>query len=223
MYLYEKVRSNVRVWDFEPKEGLVKKFKIDELAKVPDSEKTYNASTTGIKVLEKGYKEYDYASLDYYGSLSSNFHREVRDFESDYYDESAKRAIRGYINGEYDKRVPFAVKYKNGVKHFILTKEEYRSIGSNLYLLDNIIFLPDSLYLLQLLNNGNFSEAIDFGVNSKLLRLFSISDEPVKVFHHSMLVDAINYGLLNMPLESDIIQMESSSEILKRMKRLKRR
>lgn len=255
MYLYEEKNKRVNLYDLRAKDSLVT-FRKQEMSKIPEDKQIYSAYSTGCKVLESHSDKFDYDDLFYYGSLSQNFHREVHKFHEDFRINDYEDVISNYIAGDFEGRKPIIVSYRGDNRYFILTEDKYIHYSGYAGLpsceshLDNIIQVSYPLYILQLLQRGDFCGLLEPSVVSgeyissflgksrihipeserkiiddleamDLYRFFELSRVPVKTFDRSLLDDILSVGLV-LPQKDDALkQMRASNEVLKRMRERK--
>lgn len=121
----------------------------------------------------------------------------------------------GYINGK-----PFTQAYitdKETIYYLLITDYYKLQNLSNHAVMENIISIPKSLYLLQLLQQGNFNKIGDEDITSQL-SLFDFNYNPISIIPSEYLENAIKYGLIDTKYEQINQKLEESSKILRKLR-----
>lgn len=138
-------------------------------------------------------------------------------FESNILDIGRFRGygIEGFINNE--KMVTTYSNEKQIIHYLLITNQyELESLSSHA-VMKNIISIPKSLYLLQLLIQGKFMK-IDSNEIDKLLTLFDFSLYPISIIPLKYLEKAFRYGLIDVSTNDINQKLEDSQKILKILK-----
>ena len=194
MILYEDKNDKIGIYEFAPKDKYeIFKYKTDELGKISEEDKVYYAeSKVGyysspifsddmfkIKngVYESSEVDCDDEALERRRLLSNPYYNRLLISKRNH---GNMALIEKYIHGAYDSKKIAKIIYQNDMKYFLLT-DEYKSLDSDissdqrLYIMRNIIQLPESLYKLQLLQNG-FFDNLESDEIKEQLDLFSLKE-----------------------------------------------
>ncbi len=138
-------------------------------------------------------------------------------FESDILDISrfSGYGIEGFIN---NKRMVTTYCNEKQIVHYLLITNRYepQKLSSHV-VMKNIISIPKSLYLLQLLIQGKFKK-IDSNEIDKLITLFDFSLYPVSIIPLEYLEKAFRYDLIDSSINDINQKLEDSQKILKKLK-----
>lgn len=108
---------------------------------------------------------------------------------------------------------------KQVIKYLIITnKYELQSLSKHI-VMKNIIAVPKSLYLLQMLVQGNIHSISDENIDEQL-RLFNLNLYPTKTILYEYLEDAIECGLIDDSIEKMQEKIEDSQKILKKIRNI---
>lgn len=179
MYLFEENNKKIEVFSFDPNPKLVTEYRKEQLDRyIPKHERIYYAqSTTSDKPLIEhdtlDWRELNYRYPTSHPSLVCPMHKFMAGIMG-----SKETIIDQYINGAFNnKRV---IKYSdlNGNMHyFLLTRNKYRKIYGkyyNSFVMDGIIHIPQSLFLLEMFIRGEFERVKGDDISSELT-LFDLS------------------------------------------------
>ena len=112
--------------------------------------------------------------------------------------EQEKEILKKYIDGEYDKLLPTEVVGNNQKYHFLKADKEkllLRASEDKIYRVNNLIDLPEKLYLLQLLLNEKYVEIANKNIEEQL-SLFDI--EYLKSIKKKALEELGSLGIIDL-------------------------
>ncbi len=233
MLLYNKRESEIDIYHMEEKEEELKKYRkklLKEHAPI-----FYELRTNSEDPMKRLFNrdEVDIRFISYNTPLQWSF-LEVNDksktkkkkvMPSDYEPRRIqKNMIKKYINGEYSTLKPTRVfefisedDLDCTIYHFLkpdcattITKKQ------ELWQIENMLDLPEKLYLLQLLQLGNFEKLISKDIE-KQLQLFDIDYwKSVKISDVSVMLET---GLVNGTVADVMKKVETSSKILQKVRK----
>lgn len=212
MYLFNRKGNRIDIYTLVPDEDKLKIYREEEMAKVPYQDMLYRASTNGPVVL--GTKDvYSINELDF--KHNGIYHEFLKDHDRPM--REVVLLINNYINGFY-KDCPVAkIVDENGkVLNYVLLPFEYMRQYYplfNMLYLDNVLSIPKSLYLLQLLELERFDALKGENIDEQL-SMFSLSKGPIDHIFCNPDIDEDCFGLEDMKL------VEASQLILKRKKKM---
>lgn len=119
-------------------------------------------------------------------------------------------------NGHFNESIPHT-KIKEPIYYFLITNC-YKKYGlSNNMIMENIMSLPKSLYLLQLLQQGNIRNISNENITEQL-NLFKFNKTPLRYIPYEHIKSALRYGLMDDTLNNINTKIENSQKILKLLK-----
>ena len=124
--------------------------------------------------------------------------------------------VEGTINNK-----PFASNFeieKQTLYYLLITGSYELQTLSSRIAMHNIISLPKSLYLLQMLEQSNFTKLDNEDIN-ELLDLFYFSVSPVQIIPLEYLDNAFKYGLINETSKDISKKVNDSSKILQKIRK----
>ena len=183
MNLYEKNKNgSISVYKFDEVDGEVYNYIEEQLSTIPENErffiaKEYFRSVGRRLYFEKNMRYFDSRIFDMDDLNSISATKYMRSFGVD---SSLHSVHRTTLLHEYNCHMfignPMMHVNDNGTdRYFLFTKENYRPEfdGSRIRVIDGIIQLPESLYLLELIRSQKFSLIQDKDV-SKQLSFYSL-------------------------------------------------
>lgn len=224
MYLYEKDDNKIKVYSMEPNIDKIFDYKNKEISKIHLKDRTLKFVTNKpIKNIEK---------TTYINNLVIDLPKKELEynkrkfFRTEYHEMRNDRLyiINGIIEGykervSNDSNIIRVFDYDNKLHmlkyiKYLLVGQEYikKSEDKNIFELTNVINIPESLYLLEMLCRGNFDMIRDKNVQEQL-KLFDISY--VDEIHVDEFKKAKNYELLQDGYEKIINNAEETNKIFK--------
>lgn len=115
--------------------------------------------------------------------------------------------------------IPTYKTVKQVIKYLIITdKYELQSLSKHT-VMRNIIAVPKSLYLLQMLEQGNIKPISDENLEEQL-RLFNLNLYPSRTIPYEYLEGAIKCGLIDNSIEQVQEKIEDSQKIMKKIRNI---
>lgn len=219
MYLYDKSNNNIDVYTMISNSKKVKEFKKREMAQKLPFE-ILKAATNNEKKLQIPKDSFSWDELNEVetGFYGGRFWHKISNYELT--EEEMKRQLKllnDYYQGNFtNKKVALIKKDLKTIKYFLLTQDSYQA-SNNIYIMNNIISIPKSLYLLQLLEQGNLYEVENEDI-SEQLQTFDISKEPIESFSIDMLKKMYDLQLLPGCFEGIMLNIETTQKILSKTK-----
>lgn len=220
MYLFNEKMGTVEIYEMNPQEELMATYRKKEIEEnIPLSERFYCASSLYSKPLLEDKDTFQMDELNYQGIMPQKSFQISHSFQPQPFLTSDSGQIMGrYINGAYDSNKTIRV-IDNDDKYFVLPKNDYyyhMHVGE--YWMTDIIRVPKSLYLLRLLNQGDFSAVISENIDEQL-GLYKVSTDPVYVLGMGMLRAAYYTGLIPGTIDDMLNKIQDTEAILKRVKK----
>lgn len=224
MYLYDKTKEIIDVYTMISNNQKAAEFKKNEIeSSIPFEERILRASTNDIKELENIVQPILWSKLQQENMCGENFWHKVASYQMSG-EEKIRQAnlLKGYYNGEFtDKSIALIEDYNKEnskfeiIKYFLLTKS-YNEINGQ-YIMNDIISLPKSLYFLQMLEQGKFSNVVDEDIDRQL-QTFDISKDPIKRISIDELKKMYDVNLLPGCFELTMANVETTQKILRKVK-----
>lgn len=220
MYLFNEKGKAIEIYEMTPQEELIAAYRKKELEEnIPLSERFYYASSIYSKHLLEDKDTFQMNELNYQGTMPQKFFQISHTFQPQpFLTSDSGQIICGYINGAYDSNKAIRV-IDNDDKYFVLPKNDYyyhMHVGE--YWMTNIIQIPESLYLLHLLNQGNFSAVVSHDIDEQL-GLYKVSPGPVYVLGIGTLRAAYYTGLVPGTMDEMMDRIQDTEAILKRARK----
>ena len=228
MYLYDINKDKIDVYEMSPWSDKIAEFKKNEMEKVPFEQRVLRASTNYEHELEKNDRPISYDKLQYktYGVWGGTFYHNVVSYQmSDYEKERQAQLLNEYYTGHIDSSKIALIEKHNKeedrdeiVKYLLLTDTYHYDHGE--YVMNDIISIPKSLYLLNLLEQGKFyNYDIEHEDISRQLETFDISKNPVWSLSLKELSDIYQFELLPGQYYNVVEKAEKTQKILQKIKR----
>lgn len=235
MLLYNKRDSEIDIYQMNPKEKKLRDYRKKALEKQDtifydlktNCEDTiqvlFHKDELDIRVLE--YNSPSQWSFIEKNDMSKKKKKEVKpcDYEQR---QIQKDIVKKYINGEYGTLEPtrvfeFIPKDDLDCAVYHLLRPENATLINlsdfrEIWQVQNMMDLPEKLYLLQLLQLGDFGK-LEFEDITKQLRLFDIDySKSVKI---SDVSDMLEIGLVSGTVDDAMKKVESSSKIFQKVRK----
>lgn len=218
MFVYEKNGGFIDVYKFEPRLEEIIRYKKSEMEKILRKDRVWRAVTNNpsLKLLEKNNDVIFSSELEYKKSNERGFiffHNFLK---------SGNRKIRNNFLEEYYQNVDTScyfrkVKGYDEDRYIVQLRHDYYPF--DLFVMDGIINVTESLYLLEAILNKRFDLVGDKDI-SEQLRLFDI--KYYGRINTMVLQNICQYGILSESYETIINKTESSGNILSKVKKLAR-
>lgn len=230
MYLYETAEGKLKIWELKEDEEKLRKYRIDELGgkDFPNArlyrlqsfrvqtidvfQRGINSVCTERQLLASGYS--------FRGDASK---AKLFDCEFSITDIDKKRElVNNYLNSNA-LNVGF-VRYikSNHDEYYIPTEKEFTmervtARGPKLHVLNGILQLPESLYLLETFRSGNY---MDWHVESMSgqFKAFNLSETPIKEFDLSELQELKKYEVADVSIAGIDNKVYNSAKILQKVR-----
>lgn len=231
MYLYDRDDKTINVYELIGNKEKLAKYKKEELEKAISPEFRFlKAKTTNEKPLE------DNCDITFWYKLES---RETYYWSDDYFhfiegyllDEEEKlkqeEILNDYYEGKFSKNKVYEVQDYNvetstfEVVKYLLPTRPYEIDEKNFFkvsVMNHILSIPKSLYLLQLIEQEKFYLVKDEDI-TKQLQLFDVSEKAIESFDLEKLKRADELNLLRNSYEDVLEKVEKSQKILTKVKR----
>jgi len=213
MFLYDKKEKTIDVYSMIPKKEEIVNYKIDEMKKIPEEEKVVCARLIQSVDIDKNDIFLNRINLEMI--KSSHLHPVSMTKEIEF-------LLQSYYLDLLITYGDISVSDLEGIKHYLITKNSYvigSQGGANVGILDGIIQIPETLYILQLLKEERFDLLAGRDISSQL-NLFDIKF--VKDVNLEELEKASYCGMV--PLNSHynaVKKAENDSKIMKFVKEKK--
>lgn len=230
MFIYNKLENSIDIYNIDPKEDEIKKYRKRVLHKAKKQEPLFyylktNCSDT-IETL-KNSSNLDFRLLSYENEsvLDCGTWSNLYEINESELDRDQEDIIESYIEGHYDK-LPIIKVFQydwekdNNEELFRLIKPKSHYIAStnshgNVYEIDDMLNLPRNLYLLHLLKQGKYATIVDERLIN-LLKMFEINY--VKNVKLKDIEEIIEIGLINDSMKNVIKKAETASKVFKKIK-----
>lgn len=225
MYLYEKKDNKINVYELNPKEKLIEDYKRSEIRKIPNTERVYSAKSNLSRQELPLYNIDEINGIVYLKDLQFEntwlFFREFHEVKK-YKDlDLAETVLENYYKN--DKRPNdnncMVISGSNNEyrNYYILTQyysENYPFIGSSKEVMDGIINVPSSLFILDNIQLGNGSRIKDFKI-SEQAELFNFSKEPIESFSFDDINKLEKFEIVRQQLSN--IDLENNKQLIKKL------
>jgi len=239
MYLFDRSGDNIDIYTMDPIFKGIKEYKKQEMEKIPFEHRILRIETNAKDLpFNKKFPlqpnthpiDIENSKLTYSNKkvIGSEYHKLgvtpgapsnldfVEEKMKEYYfgNYNASQMVRVYKFEENKKRLNFVL-YLLLNNYYIKEKE-----NSNVQYIENIINIPESLYLLELLSRGQYS-LLDNKDITEQLKLFNISEGPVKTYSLQELEEIGKYGFDPYAVPKALHNVEESKSIFERVRRKK--
>jgi len=150
MYLYEQRDNIINIYNFHPKTEQLHDYRANQLKQIPDDELLMcGATRMGIESYEifKNYQNVFDTEIIPIENADGDYHKLKKSF---LYSSTNLQEIflNKYYAGEFSNNKIARISYLNKIKYFLLTQTEYNITIPEWKILDGILQIPESLYLL---------------------------------------------------------------------------
>ena len=222
MFLYSKNGSKIEVFDMKPDMKKVTDYKKEQIANAFGAGgRIITAFSTDSKILENpveeiNLKDVENEECDYMGRCSySRLEREESSLQT-------HKLLEKYYKNEYSSNNIKRIVDRNfygklhTLRYLLLTEPRYTSARFTGYCMENIIELNQSLFYLQLLEQGSFNRLVDKDI-SEQLALYNIT------YHSDISINSLqkmyDVDLLPGAFEGVMSNVETTQKILSKTKR----
>ena len=228
MYLYEKEKDKINVYELKELKDKLFEYRRKEMEKLNKHSILYNFLSNDVHTMYSLMQ----CDLDEKKLITKEnkffIHKNGVKLENVYYLYDNQIIIDGllyqFCNGYYNLSEKLVNLYNGDdvVKHFVLTnnnidirKRKLLKIDGEFYKykLSNLINIPETIYLLQLLINEEFEKIYDKNID-ELLALYDFQDIPV----NSLDINTINFINYSYKLTDE--ELELNQNILKKVRQI---
>lgn len=184
MLLYERNNDILEVYDFSAKKEVLEEYRKKQMQKIPEDERILTAETcisnwSDTPLFESFSTNYsDKILTSNYAdnkSVSENRYHTLKKSNKD--TNHNQQLLNFYYTGNLKDKNMVRIKYLEGIRYLLLKNKSYHFIGENngrKYQMNDIIQLPKSLYILQLIEQTNFEALKKYDIKDEL-SLFILS------------------------------------------------
>lgn len=217
MFLYNKSGSKIEVFDMRPDMKKVTNYKREQIANTFGAGgRIITAFSTDDKILENPVEEINLKDVenethDYMGGCS---YSRLKQEESSV---QTHKLLEKYYTNEYSSNIIKRIISRDScgklytLRYLLLTETRYTSARFTGYCMENIIELNQSLFYLQLLEQGNFDRLVDKDI-SEQLALYNMT------YHSDISIDSLqkmyDVDLLPGAFECVMSNVETTQKIL---------
>lgn len=217
MYLYDKHENKLDLYLLKPLETQLCEYRKQEMKKIPGDATIFTATTASgfgsYKIFELYEDKLDSELLPI-ENVNGNYHKLEPDFLVNMY-ETKEMLLSFYYYGYLkDNRIAKIQDLKK-IRYFLLNQTKYMS-GNGVDVIKGIIEIPESLYLLSLIEQEKFSLIGNKDVSDQL-NLFKI--EQLKEFDLETLEKMDVMGIFPDNYSNIVKKAENDSHILKLIKK----
>ena len=230
MFLYDIKGKSLDVYEMSATQSDLIKYREEKIKEIPENKRIFVAET---KISPYGTSPL-FERVDDGNTLCSTYadnknrikydvHKHYHALETDKRSEkNNKKLINCYLNGDFKDSCVISVQYKNQIlKYYLLCSEHYMYFGEydggKHYLMENIIQLSKTLFILQLIEKGRFdlleSAKADY---SEQLELYSLSKINEVSIEELQKMDAC--GITENAYSKVISKADNDSHVLKLLK-----
>lgn len=224
MLIYDKKSDAIDLYTIEEDSRKIKRYKKEVLQRNKGANLFLSLKTNNERTINEfnGSTDIEYCSLNYDDSTPTNLGYYSQIYQSNKQDDILEQYIEGYYDSIIPKRV-YTYSKEDGLDHelfHLLALEEvrkaYPTLRGSEYSIQNMLNLPTTLYLLQLLQLGKYENLASRDI-SRLLELFNI--EYLKSVKLSEIEEVLATGLVNGSMEEVLKKAETSSLILRKVRK----
>lgn len=178
MYLLDKNNDKIDIYYLHPKDKDLFYYRVEQMKKIPENEKIMCGVTgVGIEKYEifKNYEDkFDIETIPM-GNVNGTYHKLEQDILYSEGKNKERLLARFYLGDLRDNKIARVSDLKK-IKYFLLKETKYSRILPDKKILDQIIQIPESLYLLSLIEQEKFSLIGNKDI-SEQLSLFRLEQE----------------------------------------------
>lgn len=238
MYLYDRKNDTIEIYSMQENINALKAYQTQEMQAIPMAHRVLEIETNTLNVpfsrefpLQKNTEPIDIKNTEIHFTkkkiIGSEYHRlkvANRSLEEQIMDTKVKDYYFGNYNLSQMVRV-YKFEQSNqrlSIAFYLLLNGYYDSEkgSGNIRYIRNIINIPESLYLLELLRRGHFS-LLDNKDITEQLKLFTISENPIKCYTLKELEELGKYDFDPEAANKALDRVENSRTIFERVRRKK--
>ena len=225
MILLEERKNDFKVFDFSVDSSGLAEYKIEQMKQIPETERIYCA--VGTKRVIDTEWHFPFEEDSTYSILSSEYvdsnYKDAFGRTHTLYKDSNKHLLNMYYYyGDTTNKNAYRVLYPEKMKYFLAMQQIYKPDEYDFFLnyliqkyqMKNIIQLPETLYLLHLLEQEKFSLLQDSEIDiSEQLRLFTL--KMIDEISKDELRKSDIYGVSNHSLDTAIGRAKKDEQALR--------
>ena len=179
MYLYDNSdKFKINIYYLHPKQSSLYYYRLEQMKQIADDEKIM-CGVTGIgienyEIFKKYEDKFDTETIPM-GNVNGKYHKLETDILYSKGRNKEKLLSCYYLGDLIDKKIARVWDLKR-IRYFLLKQTEYSRILPGKKILEGIIEIPESLYLLSLIEQEKFSLIGDKDI-SEQLSLFKLEQE----------------------------------------------
>ena len=193
MILYDNKGKSLDVYEFNANEDDLTTYRKEQMKKIPEKERILVAETrvpspfSRTRPLFESYTGKEYKSAILTSDRADDEDQKNRNIYGGYHvlkndtrlcDRYKKKLVDSYCHGDLLDRNVIQIQYPEMMKYLLLYLQQYDYLGEydngRNYRMSKIIQLPESLYLLQLIEQGRFASLDGKNIDEQLT-LYSLS------------------------------------------------
>ncbi len=165
MLLYEEKNGHIDIYTWEGKEEDKRKFREEQMKKIPKKKRIYAASTKvpyeSIPLLENYTRSPFNKNILFADEVDTSKEEPFYHYLEPEEYQKYEKLIELYFSGKWQDRNAVAVQYKRVLRYFLLTSWFYEEIKRDktgrICKMNGLIELPESLYLMQSLEQHDYA------------------------------------------------------------------
>ena len=219
MHIYEKKDNKIYIYELSPNSEKLKKYRENEMKSQKNifwQAKTHSTNRQN----PNDYKLFTIVKSGENIDVSKLTDRKLPHSFELY--GSSSEVLNNYYMGKYYLSPSFKITKDNKNIQFLIITEDYSTFYEpeipmyTFYIMDNIISVPKSLYLLQMLEQGNFKHVINEDIDTQL-SLFSFNKEPVQIIPIHYLDGLVECKLIEYANDFQSL-LEDNQKILRKLR-----
>lgn len=218
MYLYEEKETKFNIYSFHPKTKEIHDYRANQLKQIPNDELVMcGATRMGIESYEilKNYQNQFDTEIIPIENADGEYHRLEKSVLYRY-DEDKKVFLEKYYSGEFINNKIARIRDLKKIKYFLLSETEYGFTLPDWKIMEGLLQIPESLYLLSLIEQQKFSLIGNKDI-SEQLSLFNL--EKVDEISQETLMKISLYGMAPYCFANNFKKAKNDEHILKLLKK----
>lgn len=227
MYLYNLKNGKIEVYSMIPNKSKIYKFRKSELETIRFNNRVLKALTNSLLLFDNRhiddcfidsyvYKKATFFDRQYHDLVSSNTTQKVLEYRR------INNLLDRYYNDEIEYKIPIRIynSYLKNETYLLLTNSKYCFVNNkkNLRIMDNIIYMTEDLYSLELLLKEKIPNINDKNLK-KIISLFDISLDPKYLIDIEDLKKAEESRIIDFDFKKTMDKVNESQKILTLIKK----
>jgi len=220
MYLYNKNGDKIEVYHLMPKEKQITEYKKNEMQKIPEEDRVLKAVTNdGPKI--QNCCGVTFSSEINYGNIHSFFQKYHRLINYDDKErEKALKILEEYYDCTCNSKTLEVDSYTKEHKYYLLSEGNHYTYETTMFkpnklIMNGIIQIPKSLFILQKLYFGYGQDLVDYDICEQM-DLFRFNAKPKDIYNLSQVESLMAFGLIDGTFNKE--RLENNSRLVKRLK-----